>query len=740
MNSREGPPKFYRATREVAASLAWPLICVALACATFGADHPDVYCRPTPLWRQSIPNVGTVEVLAYQDVVFTAGAYVHIFSFPANGAPIRTYISGSPYDVRDLAIEGSTLYVASRYGLWLYDISNPTNPIELAQLTSVADARRVAASGSLVAVANAAGRVSVFEVSNPTQPVPLSSFSLPRPAHALYMHQSRLYCATGVDGLLEYDLLDPSPESPSGTYAVGKDVRDVVVHGGMLYLALWEPEGLLVLDTNQSESGTARAVDGESGYISNLRLRGNTLLAYNGYRLHLFDVLNSAQPSYQGIVSGAIYNSSADIGNERLYIGTNGNLHLYDLNGGRSSVPVSEILDFNTEITTDSLYGYAIGYLGGWSIVDLSNPEQPQTTWTAPSDPSNYQLGISAWNGAVYVLNDNDGIEIYDASNPNLPVKVRSYAKPQKPYSIQVQEGVAYTTAYTTGPTVSVLDLSSPLWPDYRSTLTLPEAGNAILEFGESYLLARGGKWKNGWLYLIDTSEPDALVPVARFEFADPIRAMAQAASHLYVALGNKRIRVLDISDPTMPVELDQIDLPAAAYNLAADGNVLYAAVDRFGVFTYDITLPGSPQLESVLPALDTAFHVQPFGDYLLVSDYESGLVIHRRPCRFTEYPVSTPVGANRPGLIVSSATPNPFNLAVSIEITVAEPAVIHAFVVDAAGRMVADLAQQRIPAGTWRFPWTGETQDGSVAASGVYYAVVRSAGEQIMRKLVLLK
>ena len=85
-------------------------------------------------------------------------------------------------------------------------------------------------------------------------------------------------------------------------------------------------------------------------------------------------------------------------------------------------------------------------------------------------------------------------------------------------------------------------------------------------------------------------------------------------------------------------------------------------------------------------------------------------------------------------------ASPNPFNPLTKVAFTLPVATRAQVAVYDAAGRRVRVLADDLFPAGTSEIAWTGRDDAGRMAASGVYFAVVRAGDLQESTRLLLLK
>jgi hypothetical protein len=85
------------------------------------------------------------------------------------------------------------------------------------------------------------------------------------------------------------------------------------------------------------------------------------------------------------------------------------------------------------------------------------------------------------------------------------------------------------------------------------------------------------------------------------------------------------------------------------------------------------------------------------------------------------------------------AAFPNPFNPAVSIRFSLAEPARLLLAVHDAAGRRVATLADAPYDSGEFTLSWDGRDASGRPAPTGIYFVRMETGSFRAARKIVLL-
>src|SRR6185436_10980796 len=103
-----------------------------------------------------------------------------------------------------------------------------------------------------------------------------------------------------------------------------------------------------------------------------------------------------------------------------------------------------------------------------------------------------------------------------------------------------------------------------------------------------------------------------------------------------------------------------------------------------------------------------------------------------------------TPLGVRdrwtdgRPSRVMSA--PNPSIQGTSLRFSLGEAGVVNLSIVDAEGRIVRGFPARQFPAGECSVPWDGHRDDGSPAASGVYFVRVETKGMTREGKIVLTR
>jgi hypothetical protein len=93
-----------------------------------------------------------------------------------------------------------------------------------------------------------------------------------------------------------------------------------------------------------------------------------------------------------------------------------------------------------------------------------------------------------------------------------------------------------------------------------------------------------------------------------------------------YVADDTSGLRVIDVSDPTSPVEIGLLDTPGDAFDVEVVGDLAYVADDFGGLRVIDVSNPAFPVELGALDTLGYAYDVEVVGGLAYVAVRANGL------------------------------------------------------------------------------------------------------------------
>ena len=255
----------------------------------------------------------------------------------------------------------------------------------------------------------------------------------------------------------------------------------------------------------------------------------------------------------------------------------------------------------------------------GARIWDISDPSQP-ILLGAMGEPSTSVHNIALGNGHAF-LTDNieDSVQIWSYADPTEPVFVHQWDPPEggmvhDQTFVDDKLYVAFWQGF------AVLDVSDPAHP-IELVLHTYEGGachNAWPSDDGSHVLTTD-EIEGGHVRIWDISDPDDVQQVAEVRGQHENHAVHNVhvrGEHAYVSWYIEGVVVLDISDPTDPVEVGRYDTHEEA-------------VDPWGGGGSDSADTGTPGEHSHNgPIYAGAWGVWPYGDHLAVSDMERGLLL----------------------------------------------------------------------------------------------------------------
>ncbi len=234
------------------------------------------------------------------------------------------------------------------------------------------------------------------------------------------------------------------------------------------------------------------------------------------------------------------------------------------------------------------------------SIVDATNPDslvRCPTLWLSGIVVSGITRGNLLLLGMQRYSNWTPGyaMAIYDISTPASPSFV-SVLPDAGPNGFAVRDSIVFTTG---NGALRAVDLSNPSLPKVIGSTT---AGGAKVSAAGNLLTIAGYRRA----YVVDISRADSLTMKAIMPTGGLAERVFVQDTLAYVASESGGLWILDVSDPTKPKGLSNINVGGAAYNLIVSGAYAYLmnpAQDygdgARGLWIIDVSDPSHPQVLS---------------------------------------------------------------------------------------------------------------------------------------------
>lgn len=597
-------------------------------CAEINIDIPtDIYC------------IGNLAFITSS----WSGLYVYDISDPHNPIQIANYYvwNNGYYNV---VVNDSCALVDYGTELLIFDISNPHIPELIGSYQAPEFIFEISADGDYAIIAGytypSNYGVYIIDISDPSYPVNAGEFDAQMPRH-VSIDGNYAYINDAQDNLLKiYDLLQLPNLTQVGSIVLSNS-HDINVIGDYAYIAQTGHGAFSILDiTDRSNPQYLGSYQAPYRIGDVFTTHDLACVADFGFGLRIVDISNPAEPSLEGCISSS---------------------------GPCVSVSV----------------GYPYAYLGvatwGFRIVDISDPENP--VLIAYEDYPDQEEEVFTSGDYVYIA-AREYIHIIDVADPENPILASTYDNVYNCWRIHVEDNYAY--------------VNDGLYPDNS-------------------------------FKIIDVSNP--YNPVLASEVDSCAFDIFVQDDYAYVANNDPGLLIYDVSDKTNPILAGWLNFYSDAREISVSGN--YALVAAGGVRVIDISDPGHPFMVDnyVTGGINEAIFLD--GDYVYVADCYSLEILYFDGLTGVLSEIArTPIEFSLP-----QNYPNPFNAATTISYSLPRSADIRIEIYDILGRKVETLFSGPQKAGEHRINWRPEG-----ISSGVYYYRVESKDYRQTRNCLLLK
>ncbi|MDO8507527.1 MAG: hypothetical protein Q7S53_03085 [bacterium] len=555
-----------------------------------------------------------------------------------------------------ISVSGKYAYVtaagnsATGNKMVVIDISNPELPIIVGTLKDdthlyKADGLWVAGKYAYVESHYAVGELApdpdadylnVVDISDPTNPTLVSSYLRAEFSGADEMYISGRYaylCGLYSDTFSVVDISNPKSLSIVGsvqdhtrldfmpwTYVSGKYAY-VGGNSGVTVLDISNPTAPVIVGNNNTVTG-----------IDEVYVSGRYIYAAASTNLSILDIFGTDLPSANIgnlTVTAAQVDVNIVVGNDA-YV-KNG------LNVGEGGIFTNGEISAGGEVTTPGV------------VIAETIPKLPTTFADSVGFGSTTPTSVFVQGEFAYVVNQTyDLLLIYNKADLGTVlgfVAVGTNAS-ANPTSVFVQGSYAYVANNNNG--IEVFDVSNPAVPAKRGN-----AGFASYSPTSVYVQGNYAYWVNqayDYILIHDISNPNSLVfKGSVLSGTDPTSVFVQG-NYAYITNSADGLKVVDISSPTAPVDVGNVGLAGALpKSVYVQGKYAYMVGQTADtLIVYDVSNPVSPTNIGSIAAGTNPTSVFVQGSYAYVTD--SG--------KLKVYDVSTPSAPASLGDVSSGTNP----------------------------------------------------------------------------------
>jgi hypothetical protein len=275
----------------------------------------------------------------------------------------------------------------------------------------------------------------------------------------------------------------------------------------------------------------------------------------------------------------------------------------------------------------DSLLYIAQGE-GGLIIIDISDPQNPETVSVTTEDARGYSSKIALLDTVVYMAAGTFGITVIDAGNPLAPVVTVSNLGTKPARNVHVFGNFLFTANSEQG--VKISDISYSTQPDPRGGVnTIGYAYGLDNSADSSLLFVACGEMGLSIFDISDFQEGFGEYPLAGWcdtpGYAEAVTVL-DGDSVAFMACGTAGLQIIDYSD-TSNIHIAGSYLPGGyAKELTYYDQRIFLTAEKSGLQVIDVSDITDPKL---IGQVETQFAlgVDTDGKYIYIADELEGLI-----------------------------------------------------------------------------------------------------------------
>lgn len=531
-------------------------------------------------------------------------------------------------------------------GLYIYDILNPQNCIEIGSYIIDDWNYGIELDGDYAYVSNDESGVIVLDISDPENPIEVASIMVIDQAGKVSIHENTLFLSAIWEGLWLIDISDPFNPVEIIHIDTPGFARDVFVNESILYVAD-DFAGMHIYDISNLENPTLISTYPIQSSLKSFCI--SDTIAYlpdRGTGEFILNIVSVADPENPFEISRLAgirgHGDGVAVSENHVYLGAreDGGLRVVDISNINFPVEISYYGPNNDKDGIAIIDNFALVTVDtDLRIVNISNLLNPLPVvfHEIPGQP----YKIDTYGDYAYIASGEEHICIIDILDIFNPVIIGNWSPPlDLTFHVTAIEDYIYTISRTDDQEyVMGVDVSDPANP---ITVSVSQWWNTIKDLkilgDHCFILGRTGEQNRMTIVDISDRESPENVSTVFFE-GDYPDALAVTdnyayASYIYIDVGDHwwwdecdpYLCIIDISNPNDAEIIDNIEINRSK-GLTVSGNYLYSECVTYGFEIFDISLPTSPERVGYYTRYrgigwDKTEELVVHGEYVLVGSY----------------------------------------------------------------------------------------------------------------------
>ncbi len=580
---------------------------IALIFPSLGAN-PSAFINPISNSYQS-PMISQTEEDDSDLITFTLDSTnvrsVGRWPFGIADVVIRANISGIDYAI-----------LGSGGGAYILDMTNPNSPNKIGQLKTPGRVSGLAVVNNYLYIADRIG-IRIFDISTPQAPVELGSCPTSS-ALSIFVKDDYAYLVGGLN-LVIVNVTNPYSPQIASEYVTGAIVNDVCVQDSFAYITNGDSGFHVINVANPNSPQLVGSLVIASNYFDELDAFSN--YAYltgensdvDSIFLKVIDISNPALPSEVFRKNfGYSYNDLVDVlyRNNLLYVTTDIDLQIFDVLQPTLPYLVGQWEGNTGKMAVFSVYLFIASGATGLRVLDIYNPTSPVLAGVIEisGSPKGIALGEGT-NDYAYIASGSAGLRVISTADPYHLQEIGVCTNPNQANDVSVRSTIAYVADGLNG--IKAVNIIDPYDPTLLWQKPIPGDANAIFTYSNKIFVAA----RDSGLVIMQDSI--MLSSINTLEDAMDVFVIGRYA---YVAASEAGLRIIDVDEPYLPVEVGFCDTIGGVSALQVNGNYAYIASED-GMVVVDISQPDNPFMVSLYRTPDFPNKIYQVGQYVFITD-----------------------------------------------------------------------------------------------------------------------
>ena len=697
-----------------------------------------------------------------------------------------------------IEIIGNYAYIADHgYGLRIYDVSDPVNPIIINSLALTHPIREILIEEPNAFLACYDNVMYILDINDLSSPSIVSQYSTMYNCVDISVNDHYAFISTHLEIFEPLDFIEivniadlQNPVYvddfllPSGCPTV-KITNEIAFIGTLV--------GLYVYDI--SDINNLVQIDWLNTHNTFCLKFHNGLLYCDGW--HGLTIIDFTDPSNCQIL--ADYNEfdchDYEIIEDKVYMASYTMLRVLDITDPMNVFQIDYYVTFNmhSSVAVSQNYAFINNFYNTLNIIDVSDVGNPYIydyydvykTDLAKSPDDNLMFMV----GELY-----EGLEFYDMSNPSEPEHLYTHALQGDEWAVcdfYIDEQICCSIFGTfDGYTLNLYD-------ETQQELTILSI--TPISYNGEHLNTQGIGRKDNYIYIgcsgegimvVDISDPMNPIQVLTYDIQGFIRDLAVQGDYLYYVnidgfyaydisnplqlnqIGfwnsNNRaenfalyngyayvsdyddgIKIFDLTDPSNLTPINTINLNSTSKididPIIRNDKLIISDKHWNEIMVYDLTDPTNPLMCSDCRWNKYTLDMELFGDYLYCANGEDAWDLHGLSVldfsSFNPVEVDEPIIPNSSSNLINlSNHPNPFNPTTTISFSILDESNVELSIYNIKGQKVKQLVNDQLSTGEHSVVWDGRDDNNLPVGSGVYFYKLKAGDFEKTRKMILLK